>query len=314
MLAGSYLLLGSGYIAVSSTSAFQTAATGAELYHIELAKGLAFIAVTAVLLYAGARLVFARLLRQSRELELARRATALGRRQSLVGILVLAVVHDFRNLLQVAIGNCDLLRQGVPAEHPSGHLVQEVQTALERLNDQVQRIHSAGRRTAAEANTPLDLNALVRESVSLAQRHPSARNATLTVEDADAVRCEAIPALVQDALFNLALNAVQAAGAQARVLVRVRRENGVPVLEVHDNGPGIAPDVAATLFDPYVTTKEGGTGLGLLSVQACADAHGGRVTWGTSALGGASFRLTLAPEHSGTGGNGSEGRPSPTPT
>ncbi|HVS23688.1 MAG TPA: ATP-binding protein, partial [Gammaproteobacteria bacterium] len=64
-------------------------------------------------------------------------------------------------------------------------------------------------------------------------------------------------------------------------------------LQVRDTGRGIAPEIAARVFEPFVTTKRKGTGLGLAIVRAIVHAHGGEVFAGTSAEGGAAFRVVL---------------------
>jgi nitrogen-specific signal transduction histidine kinase len=64
-------------------------------------------------------------------------------------------------------------------------------------------------------------------------------------------------------------------------------------LEVHDNGGGVPPSLEASLFKPFTSTKPQGTGLGLVSVKECALAHGGRVEFGRSDLGGAVFSVVF---------------------
>ncbi|MFA5904897.1 MAG: ATP-binding protein, partial [Desulfobacula sp.] len=71
----------------------------------------------------------------------------------------------------------------------------------------------------------------------------------------------------------------------------------------HDNGPGVTPDQTETIFDPGFTTKTGGTGLGLLSVQALASSCFGKISLGRSHLGGAVFRLIIPIERNASTGN-----------
>jgi len=83
-------------------------------------------------------------------------------------------------------------------------------------------------------------------------------------------------------LFNLVLNAGEAGGAGTRVEIVVARRNGVIVLDVLDDGPGIHPDVLGRLFDPFFTTKGGvtGVGLGLFVAEGLVRRHGGRIRGG----------------------------------
>jgi len=79
-------------------------------------------------------------------------------------------------------------------------------------------------------------------------------------------------------IWNLALNALQAAGPTAEVRVLV--DGACPeqlLVKVKDNGPGIDPEVCTRIFEPFFTTKAGGTGLGLAAVHRSVSEHGGSI-------------------------------------
>ncbi len=94
------------------------------------------------------------------------------------------------------------------------------------------------------------------------------------------------------ALLNLMINALQAVENRGRISVRASlvAEDSVE-LEVQDTGPGVPPDKLIALFEPYFTTKEEGSGLGLWIAQQIAVAHGGRLEAANAVTGGAIFRL-----------------------
>jgi signal transduction histidine kinase len=77
------------------------------------------------------------------------------------------------------------------------------------------------------------------------------------------------------ALVNLIENALSAVAEGGRMQVRALAEDGRAVLEVVDDGPGVPAEVASRAFEPYFSTRSGGTGLGLALVQRIAEAHGG---------------------------------------
>jgi signal transduction histidine kinase len=106
------------------------------------------------------------------------------------------------------------------------------------------------------------------------------------------VRIDAM--MLRRALDNLVRNATQAIPLrEGRIEVRVQREGQNAVIEVADDGPGIAPDQRARVFDPYFTTKREGTGLGLAIVKKVVLEHGGEVSASASDLGGAAFIVRL---------------------
>jgi two-component system sensor histidine kinase PilS (NtrC family) len=96
---------------------------------------------------------------------------------------------------------------------------------------------------------------------------------------------------LRQALWDLLLNAVDAAAPNGTVRIDVNPLNGEIAIE--DSGPGIAEKVRDRIFEPFFTTKEKGTGLGLANVYANIQAHGGRVYVESSSLGGARFVIDL---------------------
>ena len=85
----------------------------------------------------------------------------------------------------------------------------------------------------------------------------------------------------------------EAAGAGGSVLASTRQSNGVVVIEVHDSGPGLSREAAATLFEPTITFKEQGMGLGLSIAKRHALLSGGDIVPVEGRLGGAAFKVTL---------------------
>jgi signal transduction histidine kinase len=107
------------------------------------------------------------------------------------------------------------------------------------------------------------------------------------------VDIEADDQLLRQVLFNLLINAIQAADAGGLIQISARRVNAAEAsLEIRDNGPGVPPGRRQEIFKPYFTTNEKGTGLGLAVVQQIVLAHG----WEIECLGnepkGAVFRIT----------------------
>jgi signal transduction histidine kinase len=95
-------------------------------------------------------------------------------------------------------------------------------------------------------------------------------------------------------LTNLLANAVEATPPEGRVGVSTRLDSaGMIRVDVWDTGPGIDPVVADRLFDPFVTTKPTGTGLGLNVARRIAREHGGTLTVANRLNGGTCFTLVL---------------------
>ena len=138
----------------------------------------------------------------------------------------------------------------------------------------------------------LDINAVVTERVSLLR--PAHPETTYHLKlDARAPRVFAGADLVKGILTNLLKNAAEAAGAGGSVLAFTRQRNGLVLIEVHDSGPGLSQEASATLFEPTITFKEHGMGLGLSIAKRHALLSGGDISLVDGQLGGAAFKVTL---------------------
>jgi two-component system sensor histidine kinase PilS (NtrC family) len=139
---------------------------------------------------------------------------------------------------------------------------------------------------------PIDLADVARGAARLADTHPDRdRSVRVTFEEpaSGRISLDGDEDLLHRAVFNLALNAVQAAPANSEVRIEVARGPLDPIptgirfdsepvsLRVSDSGPGIPPDVRDRMFDPFFTTKSNGTGLGLAVVHRAIEAHRGLV-------------------------------------
>jgi two-component system sensor kinase FixL len=99
---------------------------------------------------------------------------------------------------------------------------------------------------------------------------------------------------VEQALANLVLNAIEAAPAsEGEVRVSLLQMGELALLTVDDNGPGVDPEIADRLFEPFETTKLRGMGLGLPLAKEIATRHGGSLTWRPASPRGARFALEL---------------------
>jgi two-component system nitrogen regulation sensor histidine kinase NtrY len=139
---------------------------------------------------------------------------------------------------------------------------------------------------------PLDVNTVVAERVALLRPvHPGVTYQLRL--DEGRPRAHAAPDMVNGILTNLLQNAAEAAGPEGAVVVLTRGEGGRVLIDVHDSGPGLSEAVSATLFEPTITFKKHGMGLGLSIAKKNALLSGGDVTVIPGELGGAGFRVSL---------------------
>jgi nitrogen fixation/metabolism regulation signal transduction histidine kinase len=138
----------------------------------------------------------------------------------------------------------------------------------------------------------IDVNAIVNERIALLRAAHS--DTTYTLELAAVTpRAFASADLVKGILTNLLENAAEAAGVGGSILTSTHASTDVVVIEVHDSGQGLTQEASATLFEPAITFKKRGMGLGLSIARKNALLCGGDVTLVPGKLGGAGFRVVL---------------------
>jgi PAS domain S-box-containing protein len=198
-------------------------------------------------------------------------------RLELVGRLASGTVHDFNNLLTVMIGVADIVRLSLPTDHTA-------QPDLERLIEAgEQAAHLAGQLltfSRQRAPTPhvFDLNDTVRQTLRLL-RGVFARGIHVEMVLSDQpVRVRGEESQLKQVLMNLCLNAREAMPQGGRLSVRTGvSERGEVLLSIQDNGLGMSEEVRRHIFEPFYSTKERGTGLGLVVVQQIVSEMGGQI-------------------------------------
>ncbi len=221
------------------------------------------------------------------------RMTAMGQMSS-------ALAHELNQPLTAILSYARGARR--LAESLKGD-VAELRDILEKVAEQAGRAGNIIRRLRAfvEKREPNrvseDINKLVEESVNLGLVGVRDANIKLKVQlDTEAPRVFVDKIEVQQVLVNLMRNAAEAMQNSARreLTVSTNRESSDFVtVTVSDTGPGLSPEVAARLFQPFVTSKTDGMGMGLNICRTIVEAHGGRLWSDANPGGGAVFRFRL---------------------
>ncbi|HKT78842.1 MAG TPA: ATP-binding protein [Vicinamibacterales bacterium] len=219
-------------------------------------------------------------------------------RLSSLGRLSTVIAHEVRNPLMIIKASLHALRQSNVSSAALLEAVSDIDGEIVRLNRIVSEVLDFARPIQFEMAIG-DLNAICRDSAAAAAAGPGAP-VTLDLDPS-------LPPLSTDAerlrlaLVNLIVNARQALAASSgsttepddgrRVVVQTRWTDGRIRLTISDNGPGIAAADLPRIFDPYFTTKRGGTGLGLPIAKSVVEGLGGVINVQSNAHGGTDVKI-----------------------
>ncbi len=211
-----------------------------------------------------------------------------------VGTLAGGIAHEFNNALLPIILFTEAALEDLPAESPTREDLSRVLGSARRAREVVRKILTFSHKFDQAQLAVVDLVETVAESLKLfSALVPTTVTLTSALEPGP-MPVRADPALLQQLVMNLGVNAYQSLGKTGGVVtIGLRRAAGVAELWVRDNGHGMDEATAARIFEPFFTTRGvgEGTGLGLSVVHGIVESFGARISVETAVGAGTTFRL-----------------------
>ncbi|MCW1923831.1 ATP-binding protein [Luteolibacter arcticus] len=250
-------------------------------------------------------------LRRAQEMERLARAEADARqhlnevahltRVATLGELSSALAHELNQPLAAILGNAQVARRdfrdGSPDLTETAAILDDIADDAKRAGGIIHGMRAMFRKEVAAEPQAVDLNEAVTQTLGLLHSEIVGRKVKMVLH-----LTEGLPAAkagrveIQQVLINLVLNgldAMEGAGEGGAIAVATRLQGRVVELSVHDGGPGIPPDMIDRLFEPFVSSKHSGLGLGLAISRSIAERFHGSLVAANHPEGGAQFRLLL---------------------
>jgi signal transduction histidine kinase len=219
-----------------------------------------------------------------------------------IGRLAAGVAHEINNPLTTILTSAMLMQEDTDPADPRYQELQTIGTEALRCRKIVSSLLNFARQTRP-AMKLTDINKVIRGCVVLTRKQAAFNDVTVEenlAEDLPEIYMD--KAQIEQALINLALNAIEATGPGGNVTLNSRLASklipNMVEITVSDTGKGISEEVVDRIFEPFYTTSESGTGLGLAITHGIIEQHGGTIEVESKMDQGTSFIIRL-PLHSG---------------
>jgi signal transduction histidine kinase/FixJ family two-component response regulator len=228
-----------------------------------------------------------------RQIEESQRALIQAEKMSAVGRLTASIAHEVNNPLQ-SVRNClHLAGRKEMSEDERENYQKLAEDELDRLMSTVQRMLDFYR-PGTLSRTPTDVAELIRRVLDLLEKQLSGGG--VIVEEDIATNLPPVNVVsnqIQQVFFNITLNAMEAMKEGGVLGIKARSVNDNIEITFQDNGPGVPEDLRDKIFEPFISLREDGTGLGLSVSYGILTAHGGSLELESSNSQGACFKVFI---------------------
>jgi signal transduction histidine kinase len=222
-------------------------------------------------------------------------------RRETMSALTSSIGHELSQPISSIMHNAQALQMMVTANRATSDTVEEILSDIQTQGVRASQIidrHRAMLKSHQLEKQPIDLHAVIDETLAMVSHDMTARQVSATVNHSTSpCVVDGDQVLLQQVFVNLVMNAMDAMAETPPIRRHVTISCDVRTTDVDvsvcDTGPGLPAEIIGTLFTPFVTTKARGLGIGLTIVRSIVDAHGGTIVARNNPAGGATFTVTL---------------------
>jgi two-component system NtrC family sensor kinase len=217
-------------------------------------------------------------------------------RLAVIGRLLASVSHELNNPLQAIQNALFLVKDEERLSDQGRNDLELVLSETERMADMIKRLRAFYRPSRAEDFQDIQLNNITLDVSALTANHMHHKNIIFEfIPDLELPEVPGIPDQIRQIVLNLFMNAVEAMQSGGHLTVQTKRLPGEEsiLFSVTDTGSGIDPEIIPHLFEPFITNKENGTGLGLTITADIIRRHNGEIRAEDNPGGGATFSIWL---------------------
>lgn len=219
-----------------------------------------------------------------------------------VGEMSAMLAHEVRNPLGILRSSAQLLERQQGLDDRGRTMLGYMITECDRIDHLVSNLLESAR-PRQPVFTFSDVNLIVRKVIDLTQSKADRKGISIKfLPYADVTMVECDQDQITQVILNLVLNAIQILPENGQITIETRGDEDELTIRIKDNGPGIPVEDRSRVFEPFVTGRDGGLGLGLAIVNEIIQMHNGSIYIESAPSGGAQFSIRL-PQHTISGNN-----------
>ena len=220
-------------------------------------------------------------------------------RLATTGEMAASIAHEIKNPVAGVLGALQVFDGETSGDDPRKEIIAEMVVQLQRINHAVDDLLRYARPVPPHFEEA-DLNDLIQKTVSLLSSQVNGKAISIVQQlSADPPMLSADKKQLQQVIWNLILNGIQAIESAGTVSVRTSRGDSSVQLAISDTGKGISPEHIERIFKPFFTTKHKGTGLGMTITRRIIEQHDGTIAIQSTPGKGTTVSVTLPNHHEG---------------
>jgi len=291
IIAGLFIVLSIFYIFISGQIAYQSADSATNLHKYESIKGIIYVSVTGLIIFFILFFSFRKIGNYAQTILNNNKALIRNEGQILAGLIASSLAHDINNLNQIILGNISLISES--SSNLFNKEINEITNASNKLTHLTKNLSSVAGNINSDYREKVNIVQLIQDIITLSRKYKNVNKCTVIYDLHEDIIVSLNSQLFSRVVLNLIINAADSIEANGVIVIKLSKAKNEIVFEISDNGCGIPANLQKKIFEPFYTSKQNGTGLGLVSVKVFVQEHKGDVAVSKSELGGTSFTIKI---------------------
>ncbi len=291
VIAGLFIILSISYIFISGQIAFQSADTASNLHKYESIKGIIYVSLAGLIIFLILFFSFKKIGNYAQTIVNNNKTLIRNEGQILAGLIASSLAHDINNLNQIILGNISLISES--SSYLFNKEINEINNASNKLTHLTKNLSSVAGNINSDFREKVNIVQLIHDVITLSKKYKNVNKCTVIYDLHENIIVSLNSHLFSRVVLNLIINAADSIETNGVIVIKLSKIKNEIIFEISDNGCGIPANQQKKIFEPFYTSKQYGTGLGLVSVKVFVQEHKGEITVSKSELGGTCFTIKI---------------------